>query len=46
MLGSVTWIIDAAWGWHPSGWMVRHLGYHDAYAFGVVHAIARHLLAS
>lgn len=40
MLGSVTWIIDAAWGWHPSGWMVQVLGYHDAYASGVVHAIA------
>jgi len=40
MLGSVTWIIDAAWGWHPLGWMVRYLGYHDAYASGVVHAIA------
>jgi Amt family ammonium transporter len=40
MLGSVTWIIDAAWGWHPGGWMVQLLGYHDAYASGVVHAIA------
>ena len=40
MLGSVTWIIDAAWGWHPAGWMVQVLGYHDAYAGGVVHAIA------
>jgi ammonia channel protein AmtB len=40
MVGSVTWIIDAAWGWHPSGWMVKILGYHDAYASGVVHAIA------
>ena len=40
MLGSVTWIIDAAWGWHPAGWMVKILGYHDAYASGVVHAIA------
>jgi ammonium transporter, Amt family len=40
MLGSVTWIIDAAWGWHPAGWMVKVLGYHDAYASGVVHAIA------
>jgi ammonia channel protein AmtB len=40
MLGSVTWIIDAAWGWHPAGWMVNVLGYHDAYASGVVHAIA------
>jgi ammonia channel protein AmtB len=40
MLGSVTWIIDAAWGWHYQGWMVQLLGYHDAYASGVVHAIA------
>jgi ammonia channel protein AmtB len=40
MVGSVTWIVDAAWGWHPSGWMVKLLGYHDAYASGVVHAIA------
>jgi Amt family ammonium transporter len=40
MLGSCTWIIDAAWGWHYQGWMVRLLGYHDAYASGVVHAIA------
>jgi ammonia channel protein AmtB len=40
MLGSCTWIIDAAWGWHYAGWMVRILGYHDAYASGVVHAIA------
>jgi ammonia channel protein AmtB len=40
MLGSCTWIIDAAWGWHYAGWMVNILGYHDAYASGVVHAIA------
>jgi Amt family ammonium transporter len=40
LVGSVTWIIDAAWGWHPAGWMVRVLGYHDAYASGVIHAIA------
>ena len=40
MLGSITWIVDAAWGWHPAGWMVKYLGYHDAYASGVVHAIA------
>ena len=39
MVGSVTWIIDAAWGWHPEGWMVQLLGYHDAYASGVIHAI-------
>ena len=40
LVGSVTWIIDAAWGWHPDGWMVTQLGYHDAYASGVIHAIA------
>jgi ammonia channel protein AmtB len=40
LVGSVTWILDAAWGWHPDGWMVQVLGYHDAYASGVVHAIA------
>ena len=40
LIGSVFWIIDAAWGWHYAGWMVRELGYHDAYASGVIHAIA------
>lgn len=40
MIGSVLWIIDAAWGWHWDGWMVKLLGYHDAYASGVIHAIA------
>ena len=40
LVGSFTWIIDAAWGWHPDGWMVQVLGYHDAYASGVIHAIA------
>ena len=39
-IGSVWWIIDAAWGWHAEGWMVQLLGYHDAYASGVIHAIA------
>ena len=40
LIGSVFWIIDAAWGWHAEGWMVQLLGYHDAYASGVIHAIA------
>ena len=40
LIGSVWWIIDAAWGWHYAGWMVQYLGYHDAYASGVIHAIA------
>ncbi len=39
-LGSFAWIVDAAWGWSSQGWMVRILGYHDAYASGVVHGIA------
>ena len=39
-IGSVFWIIDASWGWHAEGWMVQLLGYHDAYASGVIHAIA------
>lgn len=40
LIGSVTWVFDAAWGWSPGGWMVTQLGYHDAYASGVIHAIA------
>ena len=40
LLGSITWVIDAAWGWSDTGWMVKVLGYHDAYASGVIHAIA------
>ena len=40
LIGSFLWIIDAAWGWHWDGWMVHKLGYHDAYASGVIHAIA------
>jgi len=40
VIGSGAWIIDAAWGWHASGWMVKLLGYHDAYASGVIHAVA------
>ena len=40
MVGSVTWVIDASWGWHWDGWMIKLLGYHDAYASGVIHAVA------
>jgi Amt family ammonium transporter len=39
-IGSVFWVIDASWGWHYNGWMVKMLGYHDAYASGVIHAVA------
>ena len=38
-IGSVFWTIDASWGWHFDGWMVKVLGYHDAYASGVIHAV-------
>lgn len=40
LVGSVTWVIDAAWGWSEGGWMVQKLGYHDAYASGVIHGLA------
>ncbi len=39
LIGSIFWIIDAAWGWHAEGWVVQLLGYYDAYASGVIHAI-------
>lgn len=39
LIGSFMWVIDAAWGWSADGWMVQVLGYHDAYASGVIHAI-------
>lgn len=40
MVGSVTWIIGAAWGWHGAGWMLTKLGFHDVGAAGCVHMIA------
>ncbi len=40
VLGSVAWILSAAWGWHPAGWMVTEWGYHDVGASGVVHIIS------
>ena len=40
LLGSVVWILGAAWGWHPAGWMVLEWGYRDVAAAGVVHTIA------
>ena len=40
LVGSVFWMIDAAWGWSASGWMVTDWGYHDAYASGVVHGLS------
>ncbi|ORB26238.1 ammonium transporter [Mycolicibacterium parafortuitum] len=40
LVGSVTWIIGAAWGWHGAGWMLTKLGFHDVGAAGCVHMIA------
>ena len=40
LIGSVFLLIGEAWGWHYGGWMVQLLGYHDAYASGVIHALA------
>ena len=40
VLGSGAWILAAAWGWHPGGWMVTEWGYHDVGASGVVHIIS------
>lgn len=40
VLGSGVWILAGAWGWHPDGWLLTKLGYHDVGASGVVHAVA------
>ncbi|MEM6663951.1 MAG: ammonium transporter [Pseudomonadota bacterium] len=40
VLGSVAWIIGAAWGWAAGGWLVTDWGYHDFGAAGVVHMVA------
>src|ERR671931_1948616 len=39
-LGSVVWILDAAWGWSAGGWMTLRFGFHDSIASGVVHGVA------
>ncbi len=40
LLGSVVWILDAAWGWSSGGWLVTRFGFHDAIASAVVHGVA------
>ena len=40
LLGSVLWILGAAWGWHPTGWLLTDWGYHDFGCAGIVHLIA------
>ena len=40
ILGSAVWILGAAWGWHPQGWLSTEWGLHDVGAAGCVHMIA------
>jgi Amt family ammonium transporter len=40
LLGSVVWIMDAAWGWSAGGWLVTGYGFHDTIASLVVHGVA------
>jgi Amt family ammonium transporter len=40
ILGSVIWILDAAWGWSAGGWLVTGFGFHDSIASAVVHGVA------
>jgi ammonia channel protein AmtB len=40
LLGSVVWILDAAWGWSAGGWLPVRFGFHDSIASGVVHGVA------
>ena len=40
ILGSVVWIIAAAWGWHPAGWLSTEFGLRDVGAAGCVHLVA------
>ncbi len=40
VLGGVIWILGAAWGWHPEGWLNTSWGLHDIGAAGCVHMVA------
>lgn len=40
LLGSVVWMVDAAWGWSAGGWLALRFGFHDAIASLVVHGVA------
>ena len=40
ILGSLVWILDAAWGWSAGGWMTLRFGFHDSIASSVVHGVA------
>ena len=40
VLGSVVWILAAAWGWSEGGWLYTKFGFHDWGAGGCVHTVA------
>ncbi len=40
VLGSVLWVLAAAWGWHYVGWFSTKFGYHDFGCSAVVHGVA------
>lgn len=40
LLGSVVWMLDAAWGWSSGGWLTLRFGFHDSIASSVVHGVA------
>jgi ammonium transporter, Amt family len=40
VLGSVVWIIAAAWAWHADGWLLTEWGWHDFGAAACVHLVA------
>lgn len=40
VLGSFTWVVAAAWGWNPYGWLFTQLGYHDFGCSAVLHGVA------
>ncbi len=40
LLGSVVWILDAAWGWSYGGWLTMRFGFHDSIASAVVHGVS------
>jgi ammonium transporter, Amt family len=39
-VGSVAWVVPAAWGWSGNGWMTQYMGFHDQYCSAVLHAPA------
>lgn len=40
VLGSFSWVVAAAWGWHPYGWVFTQLGYHDFGCAAIVHGVS------